>query len=74
MLLTLLRTLGPTQRAVILVGGNFAQLSMGSENTGAHPIVLVNGLLQQRVANEGVAVVLVNGNLRELLGTETLIV
>jgi len=62
-----------TQRALIMVGAQITQIVDALVGTNNKPLVLYMGRIQQRVADEGVPLVLVNGNIRTLAANETLI-
>ena len=60
-------------RALLIKAGKLKQITDAEKGTGEKPLVLINGVLKQRVASEGVPVILDNGKLRTLGTNETLL-
>lgn len=66
---------GTMRRALVLIAGKLTELPQGSEGLGLKPIVLHNGRLQQRVAQEGVPIIFKDGMIRTIdFATESLVI
>lgn len=61
-------------RALVMVNNLITQITDALVGTGLKPLVLVNGVIQQRVASEGIPIVYDGNKMRTMSGTETLII
>jgi len=62
------------RRALIMVNGQITQVVDALVGTNQKPLVLYLGAVRQRVASEGVPLILVNGTIRTLAANERLVV
>lgn len=65
---------GAIVRAIILSNGALAVLPLGQEGSGKKPIVLLDGAMKERAADEGVPLILDAGALRTIATGETLVI
>lgn len=63
-----------TQRALIMSGGVITQIVDALIGANKKPLVMYQGGVQERVASEGVPIVVVNGEIRTLAANETLLI
>ena len=65
---------GTPARALLVSGPYYTQITDAQLGTGQKPLVLLDGIIQQRVTvGSGLPLVYANGGVRTLLSTESLL-